>query len=320
MSSTKSILNILIALTSFSIAFFGIPEVFRNNPELWNEYFEYIGGGNEKLAYFITLHLYHLILFVGMNSLMAIAYISKNPKVENFKTEKEPWPWHSPDANKRNKFTNLFWSTLFLVTANNLFISLPLTWFTFDGARAKGLYDTSMATFPSPSTILWQVGVCLLVEDFMFYWSHRLLHIPFLFRHIHKIHHQHHYPIGIASEYAHPVEYYFGNLLPSSVGPLLVKPHMFTYLLWIGVRLLKTLEAHCGYSFPFSPFQFLPFANPAAAHDYHHSRGINTCYGSFLQFWDTTQGTNKDFSSGNKSEFVEFAKTANNDDDNRVRL
>ena len=64
---------------------------------------------------------------------------------------------------------------------------------------------------------------------------------------------------------------------------------------WIAFRSAKSVEAHSGYSFPWTPFQALPFANAAAAHDYHHSTGFTECYGSILRVWDDVCGTNANY-------------------------
>ena len=102
-------------------------------------------------------------------------------------------------------------------------------------------------------------------------------------------------PIGIAAEATHPVEYLVGNIIPVAAGPALLKCHILTMWVWIAFRSAKSVEAHSGYSFPWTPFQALPFANAAAAHDYHHSTGFTECYGSILRVWDDVCGTNANY-------------------------
>ena len=45
-----------------------------------------------------------------------------------------------------------------------------------------------------------------LIVDFMFYWVHRSLHWSGVYKYIHKQHHMFKQSVGIAAEYAHPVE------------------------------------------------------------------------------------------------------------------
>lgn len=155
--------------------------------------------------------------------------------------------------------------------------------------------------FPSALEILYHLIVCMLVEDFMFYWSHRALHIPFLYKRFHKQHHEFTVLTGysIAAEYTHPVESLVGNIVPVIAGPLLTRCHMSTFALWIVVRMLKTCDAHCGYRFKWSPFGLcFPF-NPAERHDFHHETGKGS-FGSFFLVWDTWCGTDADFKKRSK--------------------
>ena len=75
---------------------------------------------------------------------------------------------------------------------------------------------------------------------------------------IHKIHHHHAAPFGIAAEYAHPVETIFLGL-GTMLGPFLFATHLFTVWAWLFLRLFQTVEAHAGYDYPWSPNRFIPF-------------------------------------------------------------
>ena len=64
-------------------------------------------------------------------------------------------------------------------------------------------------------------------------------------------------PFGLTSEYAHPAEILFLGFA-TIFGPAITGPHLITLWLWMVVRVLETVEAHCGYHFPWSPSNFLP--------------------------------------------------------------
>merc|ERR1712232_1066976 len=129
-----------------------------------------------------------------------------------------------------------------------------------------------------------------------FYWSHRFLHLRFIYPYVHKLHHTYRTTIAIASEYAHPIEFALGNLLPMSVGPTILgeKVHILAVFAWYAVRTGETLDGHCGYEFSWSPYRLVPFSGSAEYHDWHHSENVGN-YGSFFRIWDTVFGTNKDF-------------------------
>merc|ERR1712207_41429 len=104
-------------------------------------------------------------------------------------------------------------------------------------------------TLPSGNEIMYQLFVCIIVEDFLFHHSHQLLHTQ-RFYWIHAVHHKYHIPIGISATYSHPIEYIFGNIIPAIFGPNVIlnkKMHMYTYCIWLIFRLCAAIENHSGY-------------------------------------------------------------------------
>ena len=82
----------------------------------------------------------------------------------------------------------------------------------------------SIEELPTTITLIGTIMFCMIVEDSVFYFAHRLLHTPFLYRHIHSLHHEYKTTVGIAAEYTHPIEYLLGVIIPSVIGPLILGP------------------------------------------------------------------------------------------------
>lgn len=151
--------------------------------------------------------------------------------------------------------------------------------------------------------IIPQLVVFLILEDFYHYHVHRFMHTPFMYRYVHRIHHEYAAPFGIAAEYAHPIETLilgFGTI----GGPLAYHItthfilqwgpdwdlHMTTMILWMILRLHQVVDAHSGYDFPWSLHHWLPFWAGAEHHDYHHQSYVGN-YASSFRWWDYLFGT-----------------------------
>lgn len=144
------------------------------------------------------------------------------------------------------------------------------------------------------SEVASSIVVFLVIEDALFYWTHRLLHVPPLYQWIHKQHHQFYTPVGMAAEYVHPLEYLLSNSVAVFTGPFLLGCHLLTLWIWLFIRTVEGLDGHSGYDFWWVPFRYFPFRPGAAVHDFHHSHNKGN-YGSFFQFWDWICGTDKSY-------------------------
>ena len=106
--------------------------------------------------------------------------------------------------------------------------------------------------------------------DHWFYWTHRVLHYPPLFRRIHYIHHQWVYPVAVSALYAHPVEHLLCSVGAILIGPLLYPASEAVIILWTAIVTVNAVLAHCGIDIPY-------FNNEK--HDLHH-RYLSCNYGT----------------------------------------
>ncbi|XP_055831874.1 methylsterol monooxygenase 2-2 isoform X1 [Solanum dulcamara] len=134
-------------------------------------------------------------------------------------------------------------------------VNLPIMMASYPVFKLMGMRNT--LPLPSWKVISTQVLFYFVLEDFIFYWGHRILHTKWLYKHVHSVHHEYATPFGLTSEYAHPAEILFLGFA-TIVGPAITGPHLITLWLWMVLRVLETVEAHCGYHFPWSLSNFLP--------------------------------------------------------------
>ncbi|CAN4100994.1 unnamed protein product [Withania somnifera] len=173
-------------------------------------------------------------------------------------------------------------------------VNLPLMMASYPVFKLMGMRST--LPLPSWKVISTQVLFYFILEDFVFYWGHRILHTKWLYKHVHSVHHEYATPFGLTSEYAHPAEILFLGFA-TIVGPAITGPHLITLWLWMVLRVLETVEAHCGYHFPWSLSNFLPLYGGADFHDYHHrllyTKSGN--YSSTFVYMDWLFGTDKGY-------------------------
>lgn len=240
----------------------------------------------------------HMCWLIGHNLVLGAIYAIHHPFFEQWKIIPKPWPWRDPSPEKRAEFWGIFWGSVRQVLFNNICVGLPMSFVAY-ATRVPGMFSGDLASFPTPLQLALQVLICMIVEDFTFYWSHRTLHTPFFYKRIHKLHHKYLHSIALASENAHPVEFLLGNLIPVVVGPTLLglitgQFHTFSFWFWVWTRIGESADTHSGYAFPITPFKLLPLASSTEAHDFHHSHNVG-CFASQFVWCDRLFGTDKAF-------------------------
>ena len=220
-----------------------------------------------------------------VNVFYIYCYMKKDPRIEKYKISNIPWPWEEDPIAWRKKLPNLLFTYFFnyLVLASSV-LTMALLY-------SQPRYD--LDSMPSVFEYLSQIMISTLLEDFFFYWSHRFLHLPILYKHVHKKHHEFYNTISLACIYTHPIEFVCGNILPTISGLLIFKSrmHIVTYATWVNLRMISTHDGHSGYDFSFAMYKGLPGASTSEYHNYHHLKNIGN-YGSCLRLWDDLFGTN----------------------------
>ena len=136
------------------------------------------------------------------------------------------------------------------------------------------------------------VFVYLFLQDTYFYWTHRAMHHPALFRTMHRVHHESRPPTPWAAFSFHPYESIVGAVFPPLLA-LFIPIHVGAVLFILTLMTMAAVFNHCGWEiFPKWWLRGPPGRHliTAAHHDLHH-KNPRTNYGLYFRFWDKLMGT-----------------------------
>lgn len=136
------------------------------------------------------------------------------------------------------------------------------------------------------------VVLMLIIHDAYFYWMHRAIHHPKLFKHIHLVHHKSTNPSPLASYSFH----IFESILEGLIAPILLLSlplHPLSLLLFSTISFLFNVYGHLGYEIMPKWFRnsvLFEIFNTSTHHNIHHSK-FKGNYGLYFRFWDRIMKT-----------------------------
>lgn len=143
--------------------------------------------------------------------------------------------------------------------------------------------------------LLLSIPISLLIHDTYFYWMHRLMHHPALYRKMHLVHHKSVNPSPWAAFAFHPLEAVVeAGIIPVLL--LLMPLHPISFFGFVLFMLLFNVYGHLGYElFPKWIYEHPvgKWLNSSVYHNLHHEKFTGN-FGLYFTFWDRLCGTLRD--------------------------
>ncbi len=194
---------------------------------------------------------------------------------------------------KKQLYKELYWSAI----SGLIFAVFGILIYFLWSKGATAIY-TDLNAYP-----LWYLPISVLltlfIQDTYYYWIHRWMHKPSVYRYFHKIHHKSVHTSVLTSFSFHPLE----TVLQAIILPLIVlfiPMHYYALLCMLLIMTISAIINHAGVEiYPSGKYgKWLGHWVIGATHHDHHHRKFNYNFGLYFTFWDKWMGTESPESTG----------------------
>jgi Delta7-sterol 5-desaturase len=184
----------------------------------------------------------------------------------------------------------LLLEVLFSVRSVVVFSTVGVSTFLLD--KAGLLPGPALAASWGPVWFFMALALMIIGHDAWFYWTHRLIHDPRLFRRLHRRHHKSHNPSPFTA-YSFDMGEAAINAAFVPLWMLIVPTPWPVVGLFMLHQIVRNTMGHSGYElFPAAANgkPLFDWLTTVTHHDLHHAQaGYN--YGLYFTFWDRVMGT-----------------------------
>ena len=147
--------------------------------------------------------------------------------------------------------------------------------------------------------------IVLFIDDMFFYWSHRAMHHPRLYKFFHKVHHESTDPSPLTAFAFHPSEAVIEQLM-HFILPFLLPLNFGVIVAWQIFSMLNNVLGHLGYEiYPkgWVKRPILKYKTASTHHNMHHQL-FHGNYALYFTWWDKWMGTEfKDYETRHEQIF-----------------
>lgn len=216
------------------------------------------------VRYLVVSGLYHLVFFEFLKNAFQHRFLHKKP-LKKSQLQKE-----------------IFWSFMsgLIFAATGLLI-----YFLYVNGFTAIYTEFSTASFYYfPLSIF----IFLALQDAYYYWFHRWMHLPKVYKYLHLIHHKSVHTSVLTSFSFHPLETIFqAAFLPITI--LVLPLHLYALLFVLLIMTISATINHAGVEI-YPSGRVGKWFIGSTHHDFHH-RKFNYNYGLYFTFWDRLMKT-----------------------------
>jgi Delta7-sterol 5-desaturase len=173
-----------------------------------------------------------------------------------------------------------------------IFALVSLTLFT-TGIRNHNLMYRNWADYGTAYGLL-SFGLLVVFHDAYFYWTHRAMHHPRLFKVMHLTHHKSTNPSPWAAYAFHPLEAVVEALIVP-IASFIIPLHGYTLLAFLLFMMVYNVYGHLGwelYPARWNRHWLGRWLNTSVSHNQHHQY-FKGNYGLYFRWWDEWMGTTR---------------------------
>jgi len=218
--------------------------------------------------YLLFSGLYHFIFYVWLRSIF-------QPRIINIEERDKKQAWLEIQRSAITSFIFSFSGTSLIILWQKGYTNLYTNWNDYP------LWYLPISLF-----------IALLVHETYYYWLHRWMHRPKVYRLVHKWHHDSIETSSLTSFSFHPVE----SILQAMMIPVLIlflPMHIFSFLLLLIIMTVSSTINHAGvelYPKGANKHWLWKWIIGATHHDLHHKQ-FRYNFGLYFTFWDKWMGT-----------------------------
>lgn len=128
--------------------------------------------------------------------------------IEKYKFNNVPWPWVEDKNKFRTQLPKIVAVYIFNVVSYGIYLTLLFPYMKT---------ATSLEKIPDEVQYLCQLFVMLVIYDFFIYWTHRIMHLPFIYKLSHKKHHEIKNTFHLSAVYLDWFDFFITGVIPPTV-------------------------------------------------------------------------------------------------------